>query len=491
MLSSLLSAQLQRSVAVDFFRPLTRASTPVYVDCADRLITEAGEAGRLPHKEALELVREVLQLHPMALLADDEGAALRDVRQRAGSLYSRLLAAGWIEEQTLGLHERWTVISPMLRPLMRMLRDLAEDRAAELKTFADTLRGLCETLENGQVLDPHLRSADEMRSAVTDLNLRLDTAIEQLHAVEKLVSNYEQRQRLTETAADTLELLYGEFSQGQHMVCYDALRRGGLLSRMEVARLGIAERRDDPWTRERLAEGLQLHYGYTAAEGQEVALHLLNQLERGMAGIKRRADAIDLRMAAFNRLSQQRYRYQTELRGRRPEIVRQYCERVNARHAGARFSEFSSSAADFTPLVPELRFYYGITSLYKPRRTKAPADLSFSDERHSSQSEEEVLSAWKERQRLALTPQRAAKLLARLAPTPGQEVHSEEIRLQTVDDLLDLLALVAYETAQLSGKRIRWSVDGLRRQHGLEPQRLPADEHLGHKLERFSLRREL
>jgi hypothetical protein len=443
----------------------------------------------LPHKEALELVREVLQLHPMALLADDEGAALRDVRQRAGSMYSRLISSGWIEEQTLGLHERWTVISPMLRPLMRMLRDLAEDRAAELKTFADTLRGVCETLEAPHVLDPHLRSADEMRSAVTDLNQRLDTAIEQLHAVEKLVSSYEQRQRLTETAADTLQLLYGEFSQGQHMVCYDALRRGGLLSRIEVARLAIAERRDDAWTRERLAEGLRLHYGYTDAESDEAALQWLTQLERGMAGIKRRADAIDLRMAAFNRLSQQRYRYQTELRGRRPEIVRQYCEWVNARHAGVRFSEFSSMAADFAPLASELRFYYGMSSLYKPRRAKPPADLSFMDERSATGSEEEVLNTWKERQRLALTPQRAARLLARLAPGVEEEVHSEEIRLHTVDDLLDLLALVAYETSALSGKRVRWSVEGQRRQHGLEPHLIPADEHLGRKLERFSVKR--
>ena len=119
----------------------------MYVDCADRLIEEAGESGRLTQKEAIELIREVLALHPLSLLADDEGAALRDARMRAGQFFNRLLAAGWLEDQTLGLHERWAVISPGLRPLIRMLRDLAEDQVAELKTFADTLRGLCQTLE--------------------------------------------------------------------------------------------------------------------------------------------------------------------------------------------------------------------------------------------------------------------------------------------------------------------------------------------------------
>ena len=75
-----LSARLAQAVPVDFFRPLTRPSAPVYVDCADRLIDEAGEAGRLSHKETLEILREVLAAHPGSLLAEDEGSALRDAR---------------------------------------------------------------------------------------------------------------------------------------------------------------------------------------------------------------------------------------------------------------------------------------------------------------------------------------------------------------------------------------------------------------------------
>src|SRR5690606_1443516 len=65
-----LSARLAQAVPVDFFRPLTRPSAPVYVDCADRLIDEAGEAGRLSHKETLEILREVLAAHPGSLLAE-------------------------------------------------------------------------------------------------------------------------------------------------------------------------------------------------------------------------------------------------------------------------------------------------------------------------------------------------------------------------------------------------------------------------------------
>jgi hypothetical protein len=76
-----LSTRLSRSVSADFFRPLARPSAPVYVDCADRLIDEAGEAGRLSQRETIEVIKEVIARHPLSLLAEDEGAALRDARQ--------------------------------------------------------------------------------------------------------------------------------------------------------------------------------------------------------------------------------------------------------------------------------------------------------------------------------------------------------------------------------------------------------------------------
>jgi len=484
----LLSTRLSRSVSADFFRPLARPSAPVYVDCADRLVEEAAEAGRLPHKETIEIIREVIARHPLSLLAEDEGAALRDARQRAGQFFGRLIAAGWLEDQTLGLHERWAVISPGLRPLLRMLRDLAEDRVAELKTFADTLRGLCQTLEERGVLE---KGPDELRSTVTDLGQRLERAIEQLHAVEKIVTGFEQRQRQSASAAETLHLLYEEFSQGQHMVCYDVLRRGGLLVRIERARSVVSECHDDPLMRERLSEGLREHYGYDNAEAYDVAVAMLTRLNRDLGGLKRRAEAIDLRMAAFNRLSQQRYRYQTELRGRRPEIVKAYCDAVNAAHAGNRFSDLANDAPDFVPRCVETKFFFGTESLARPRRIKSPVDLRFGEGEAARQTEEDVLAAWKERQRLALTPQRAARLVARLLPAKGCSIGTEEIYLDSADDLLDLLAAVAYEQAPvLAGKRVRWSVDGLRRRNGLEPEVLAHDEMAGHRVERFSVTRE-
>ncbi|MCW1922796.1 DUF5716 family protein [Luteolibacter arcticus] len=486
-----LSRRLLGSVSRDFFRPLSRPSAAIYIDCADRIADIAGDWGRIPHTDAIALVRETLASHPEILLAEDEGASLRDARQRAGQLFNRLCDAGWLEDQQLGLHERWTLVSPGLRPLLRLLRELAEEEIAELTTFADTVRGVCETLERPEVLHPAFRTTDELRATVTDLNSRLESAVIQLHGVEKLISIFDQRQRASESPAETLRLLYAEFGTGQHMVCYDALRRNGLLPRLQVARTKVADLRDQALVKERLAEGFAAHYGWHPDEAYSRAERALRDLERRLASIRLVADAIDARMAGFNRLSQQRYSYQTELRGRRPEIVKSYCDAINAAHTGSKLASFRDTAPDFTPMVPEMRCFYGVESLARTRRVRAAADLSFGGGDGPRDDEDDTLQALKERQRLALTPQRAARLVARLLDEVAASIGTETIKSASIDDVLDLLATAAYDHATMAdGRVLRWAADGPRRLDGLEPGAIPMDEQSDWTIERFTLTRQ-
>ena len=76
-----------------FFRPLSRRAAAVYVDCADRLVEAADEGGQVPHHEARVLIREVLARHPDVQLDEDEGGAFRDLNQRAGQFFNKLLEA--------------------------------------------------------------------------------------------------------------------------------------------------------------------------------------------------------------------------------------------------------------------------------------------------------------------------------------------------------------------------------------------------------------
>ena len=490
MLSENLSQRLQASVSKEFFRPLTRPSSAIYVDCAERLVDVAGEAGSISHGESLLLIREVLSSHPDISLEEDEGANLRDARQRAGVLFNRMCDAAWIEDKQFGLHERVTLVSPGLRPLLRLLKELAEDEIAELKTFADTVRGVCETLERPEVLDARLHTPEVIRSTVSDINQRLGNAILQLHGVEKLISLFDYRQRQSETPSETLRLLYSEFGTGQHMVCYDALRRNGLLPRLQALRSYVSDRRDDHLLKERLAAGLADHYHVEEEEAWVRAEDALKNLEHRLSAIRLVADAIDSRMASFNQLSQQRYRYQTELRGRRPEIVKNYCDAVNAALAGRRTSSLRDTEPDFIPLIPEVRFFYGIESLARTRRVKNPADLSFADRPNSTESEDDTLAALRERQRLALTPQRAARLVARLISEKSGVISTEHFQVTDVDEMLDLLATAAYDHAVTAdGKKVRWKVDGPGREIGMTPGLIPTDDQAGWNVERFQIER--
>ncbi|MFT4175872.1 MAG: DUF5716 family protein [Luteolibacter sp.] len=490
MHSENLSQRLQASVSKEFFRPLTRPSSAIYVDCAERLVEEAGEIGRLHHGESLLLIREVLGSHPDIALEEDEGANLRDARQRASVLFNRMCDAGWLEDQQNGLHERWTLVSPGLRPLLKLLKELAEDEIAELKTFADTVRGVCETLENPTVLDARVHTPEVIRAKVSDINQRLENAILQLHGVEKLISLFDFRQRQSESPSETLRLLYSEFGTGQHMVCYDALRRNGLLPRIQALRAQVADRCDDVLLKERLAAGLAEHYHLSEDEAYDRATAALKNIGHRLAAIRLVADAIDSRMASFNQLSQQRYRYQTELRGRRPEIIKAYCDAVNAASSGRRLASMKETEPDFTPMIPEVKFFYGIESLARTRRVRNPADLSFGDRPNSSESEEATLAALRERQRLALTPQRAARFVARLISEKSGTISTEHLRIDDIDEMLDLLATAAYDHAVTpDGTRVRWTVDGPGREIGLTPGEIPRDSQAGWNVERFQIER--
>jgi len=489
MPTDLLSQRLFASVSADFFRPLVRPSAPVYVDGADRLITEAGEAGRVPQTEALAILREVLSQHPQVALQEDEGGGLQDIRARAGKLFNQMLQVRWIEEQSVSLNERWVVISPSLRPLMRTLRDLAEDEVAELKSFADTLRGVCTTLEQRDVLNPYLVPATEMRGTIHDLLQRMESAILQLHGVEKLVHGFEKRQRETESGAETLRLFYHEFHEGQHMVCYDVLRGGGLLPRLQRARSRVRDAADDPLVIQHLADGIAEHRNLEVNEAWELAQTQMQRLDRQLAGLRLRAEAIDARVASFNRLSVQRYRYQSELRGRRPDMIKRYCDAVNAAHRGVKFNDLRIEA-DFALAAPEVDFFYGFASLARPRRARSPVALELGQSL-SAEDEAADLERLRQRQRFALTPHRAARLVAKLLKEHGPGIATDGFHLETTDELLDLMAAAAYTHGvdANSGDELRWQVLSSSREHSLEPESIPRDAQAGWRVERFTLAR--
>ena len=484
-----LGARIAPLLEGGFFRPLTRPSAAVYIDCADRLAEAADEGGQIPHDEARGLIREVLLQHPNIQLEEDEGGQFRDLNQRASQFFNKLIEVHWLEPRRVSLDEHYVLIAPALRQLLRLLYDLAEDRPAELKDFAATLRSLCRDLLTDGALDPNRLGPAEMRQTVKDLLSRASRATEQMHGVESLILQHAGAQRSSASAQETLQRFLVDFHTGEHMICYDALQEAGLLPRLAHARTVAQEALHDPFTKQRLAEGLVSHLEIDSTAAYAEAERLLVRLERQIAGIPVKQRLIDGRMAEFSRLSAARYTYQTEMRGRRPEQVKAYLDQAAGLHSGKTFSELAAEPG-MALLSPVTEVYFGTDSLSRPRRMRAPVNLGF--EQPEPESEPDAAKDEIRRRNLnVLTPQRAARFIERHLPAKGDSVSTEQLRLHLEDDLLDLLAVLAFDRgpSQGSHRSIRWRVHSMRADFGTEPGRIQRDAEAGRLIERFTLER--
>jgi hypothetical protein len=472
-----------------FFRPLSRPSAAVYIDCAERLVDAADDGGQVIHSDARQLIREVLVSHPDVILDEDEGGQFRDLNQRAAQFFNKLIEAHWIDPRRKSLDEHYVLITPALRRMLRLLCELAEDRPAELKDFAATLRSLCADLLREGALDPTRLGPEEMRQTVKDIKDRAGRAEEQMHAVETLIIQQESAQRESGSAQETLHRFLVEFHAGEHMVCYDALQEGGLLPRLNQARSIVQEAMYDPFTKQRLAEGLAAHLELDARSAYVEAERWLIRLERKLASIPVKQRLIDGRMADFARLSDARHRYQTEMRGRRPEQVKAYTDDAARIHAGKSFSSLASEPG-MGMLSPRVKIYFGSDSFAPVRRQKAPVNLmvgELSQESDANTANEEI-----RRHNLnVLTPQRAVRFVEKYLPEKGSRISTESIRIIAEDDLLDMFAALAFDrgAASTGHRSVRWRVLSLRSDLGTEPDRIPRDAQSDRIIERFTLER--
>ena len=484
-----LGARLSPLLSGGFFRPLTRPSAAVYVDCADRLAKAADEGGQIPHDEARVLIRDVLVQHPDVQLDEDEGGQFRDLNQRASQFFNKLIEVHWLEPRRVSLDEHYVLIAPALRQLLRLLHELAENRPAELKDFAATLRSLCRDLLNEGALDPNKFGAEEMRQTVKDLLERAGRAGDQMHAVETLVLQHSNAQRQSTTPNETIQRMMVGMYQGDHMVCYDALQEAGLLPRLNQARAVAQEALYDPFTKQRLAEGLAKHLGLDATAAYTEAERWLVRLDRQLAAIPVKQRLIDGRMGEFSQLSAARYNYQTEMRGRQPEQVKAYLDEAGRIHSSQSFADLASEPG-MSLLSPVVEVFFGTDSLSRPRRPRPPVNLSF--EKLSLESDPDAAKDEIRRRNLnVLTPQRAARFIERHLPAKGARISTEQLRVHLEDDLLDLMAVLAFDRGLASGshRSVRWRVHPMRADFGVEPESIQRDAEAGRLVERFTLER--
>jgi hypothetical protein len=80
--------------------------------------------------------------------------------------------------------------------------------------------------------------------------------------------------------------------------------------------------------------------------------------------------------------------------------------------------------------------------------------------------------------------------VARLLPGKAKKVSTSDFSAADLDEMLDLLAIAAYESAiTADGKRVKWQITGPGQSAGLSPESIPTDPQAGWNLDRFTIQR--
>lgn len=487
-----LSASLRQQLRPGFFRPLSRASWPAYVDAADRLLESADEGGELSREDTITLIREIVGTHPELDFDLDEGAGFSDTRQKAGQLFNRMIEAGWLHERTVTLGASTVLVTPALRWTIRLLRELGKSEETDFKDFAATLRSLCRDLLEPPALDAAALDPEAMRQAVRDLLARATQAGDQMHAVEALILREEEAQRSTNSAAETLSRFLVDFHIGDHMVCYDALQEGGLIPKLFAARRVVQEAASNRQVKQRLAEGLNKSSDHSLATTDAFyveAEKLLGKLEKALANLPIKQRMIDGRMADFSRLSAQRYRYQTEMRGHRPEQVKAFMDTAAILHEGKRFLDMEREPG-MTILAPSVALRFGMESLASIRRARPTVSLQI-DRPEDEADSLDAKDAIRRHNLLVIAPQRATRFFEQRKIAPGVSLSTGELHDLPEDDWLDLLAVLAFDRSQQSGSHrpLKWEIQTPRQDEGVHPETIPTDSLSGRRLERVTITR--
>lgn len=488
MNSQPLSSALLAVISSTFFKPLSDQRTaPALIDCIDRLDHEStASAGELSRSDTLQIIAETLAQHHDVNWAQADGqieSALADAKAKANHVFNRLYAARWIDERDLGIDDRRVVIEPTVRWLLDAFRKMSSVGRAEVHSFADTLRGVCEALTDKDAFDPRQRSADEMFSRLADITRRAETATNQLSHVYLILRQFIERQGQAATGRDNLRIFFDEFGAGQHQVCYDELFAKGLVNRLEDARRVVEDFRLDYGVKQHLASALAAREEADEAEAREEVNLLLNHLADTLGGITAMARQIDGRVSHFHKISYERFSYVNDRSGRHADLLKRVFERVDTIGKERSFATLPALQLP-RPLLPELEVFLGVESLLFPRHRREPIKMSGAI-RILRPGDNEVVNRLRKKYNESLSSLRASKFIKRRLPKPGDRCSTNEFRSPTQDDFFDLIAAVLH---QRYGPML-WQVLPASQTFPWHPEKVPVDEHQGFRLERFTLER--
>jgi hypothetical protein len=201
-----------------FFRLLGGPNARLYLDVVDGLEREMSTRGdAMERVEVLGIIDQILVPGIQLEQEPDEEAASADADSPPNKILRRLIVAGWLEEERRSDYRHVLFLEPAALTLIEALRTIVSQNIA---SFTGKLRLVCDRLS---ALRHHHSRKELIWEQLRHCLVEVKTGLRELRSIRKQVERYARRQLTTTTIAETLDIIYNEFSALITQQCYREL----------------------------------------------------------------------------------------------------------------------------------------------------------------------------------------------------------------------------------------------------------------------------
>lgn len=444
------STRLFEEVKPGFFRLLGYESAFLYLDSIDAVATAIpSRGGGLLRPEALGILEDILRINPGTPL-EEETPEDASIGLKANLILNKLISSGWLEEPERSDYQKEIFLDAHAETMLAALRQISQLDTAE---FTGRLRNACHTLCDNQAVSS--LTWDDLKACLGNL----EVGMRELKSMSKSVERLTRKQLAAANLAESVAVVYGDFSTEIANKCYRELVRAQLPEKLVEARRALLALTDNDEVHKRLQKGAMYHdKALDAGKASSLVTQTLDLVESALLSVEPLTEHVDARTAEFARRSRARIHYLSAVGSSRGRQVQNVFQMLSERFTGTRLAN-----ADDDMSLPGLQIcdpgIIGTDSLRTPPSARSIGEIEAIADDVSDEDKELCLDQMASNLAFSLTVDRAHRFLERVNCGCGQKLSSADMDILTSDDIEDVVSLLLYSDTEDADYRIEVSDD--------------------------------
>lgn len=429
------SVRLFEEVPPEFFRVLGYESAFLYLDAIDAMATAIpSRGGGLTRNDALGIVEDILRIHP-GTVVEGQTPSEFTISQKANLVLNKLISARWLEEPERSDYQREIFIDPHAETLLAALRQIAQTESAQ---FTGRLRNACHTLCDEQAAENI--TWDDIRACLANL----EAGLRELKSMRKSVERLTRKQLGAANLAESVAIVYGDFSSEIANKCYRELVRAKLPEKLVAARNGLFALMDNTRVLERLQKGaMHQDKKINAGDASFLVSQILEQIETAILSVEPLTERVDARTSEFARRSRARIYYLSSVGSSRGRQISDVFRIISERYAGQRLANVDEDVGLPGLLVGDTGMV-GADSLRIPPAARTVTEIEPIADDISEADKAQCLDQMANNIAYSLSVDRAHRFLDEIGCLPGQTISSADMSIRTMDDVENVVSVLLY-----------------------------------------------